>query len=93
MAYGRWWCGTSQSIPWDDTTDLGYAVECYNDSGETGLFGELEYHTPAIGGGTGLTTYLDCSQVWAFRGEEQPIRTVGERLLGQGLLTDHDIGG
>lgn len=67
--------------PWDDTTDMGYAVQCYSDSGSLGSFGEFEYHSPAIGYGTGMTSYTDCSQVWAFRSDESVIKQIAERLL------------
>ena len=73
-------------VPWDDPADLGYVVEIYNNNGEGGEFGEMEYHTPAIGGDTGLDSYLDRSQLWAFRGPGDLIRVAGERLLGPGLL-------
>lgn len=68
--------------PWDNLDDLGYAFQAYNDDGQLGTFGELEYHVPAIGGRTGLTGSWDCSQVWAFSGPEEPIRTIAGLLLG-----------
>ena len=67
--------------PWDDPDDLGYAVQCYNDDGTLGDFGELEYHTPAIGYGTGMTCYRDCGSVWAFRAEQSLIQRIAGRLL------------
>jgi hypothetical protein len=45
-------------------------------------FSELEYHSPAVGFGTGLTEYLDCSQLWAYRGTAAEIEGLTERLLG-----------
>jgi len=73
-------------VPWDSPEELGYAFEAYNDDGKLGAFGELEYHVPAIGGDTGLTSSVDQSQVWAFSGLEEPIRAVAELLLGPGVL-------
>ena len=69
-------------VPWDDLDDLGYAIQCYNDNGDLGQFGEMEYHTPAIGDGTGLSSYQDRSQVWAFLGDGQSIDEALRRLLG-----------
>jgi hypothetical protein len=69
--------------PWDDLGDLGYAFQAYNDDGALGAFGELEYHTPAVGGDTGLDSYVDRSQVWAFAGEEERILEIAEQLLGR----------
>lgn len=72
--------------PWDSPEELGYAFEAYNDDGKLGAFGELEYHVPAIGGDTGLTSSVDKSQVWAFGGPEERIRAVATLLLGLGVL-------
>ena len=58
------------------------AIQCYNDDGNLGDFGELEYHSPAIGGDTGNTTYEDRSQVWAFLGRVELVDEVAQRLLG-----------
>ncbi len=49
--------------PWNDSSDVGYAVQCYNDDGTYGNFGELEYHSPAIGGSTQRAEYHDTSLV------------------------------
>lgn len=73
-------------VPWDNLDELGYAFQAYNDDGKLGLFGELEYHAPAIGGQTGLTSSSDQSQVWAFSGPEGPIRAIAELLLGAQAL-------
>jgi hypothetical protein len=74
--------GEYVDTPWDNRNDSGYAIQCYNDDGNLGSFGEMEYHTPAIGAGTGMTAYQDRSQVWAFAGKEQDINRVGQYLLG-----------
>ena len=70
-------------VPWDDPDDLGYAFQAYNDGGTLGAFGEMEYHTPAIGGATGSDFYADRSQVWAFTGEKARVFAIAEQLLGQ----------
>ena len=69
-------------VPWDCPDEFGYAIQCYNDDGNLGDFGELEYHSPAIGGDTGNTTYEDRSQVWAFLGCVELVDEVAQRLLG-----------
>ena len=69
-------------VPWDDLDDFGYVIQCYNDNGDLGQFGEMEYHTPAIGEGTGLGSYQDRGQVWAFLGDAQSIDETFWRLLG-----------
>lgn len=69
-------------VPWDNLEDFGYALQCYNDDGKLAHFGELEYHTPAIGDGTGLSSYTDISRLWAFAGEKSSIREIATKLLG-----------
>jgi hypothetical protein len=68
--------------PWDAPDEWGYAFQSYNDNGSLGAFGELEYHTPAIGGNTGLDRYTDVSQLWAYTGPPADIERIAERLLG-----------
>jgi hypothetical protein len=55
--------GPYVDTPWLDPADTGYVVQCYNDDGTYGNFGELEYHTPAIGGSTRRTEYRDLCAV------------------------------
>jgi hypothetical protein len=68
--------------PWESRAEPGYAFESYNGGAALGAFGELEYHTPAIGGGSGPTTLTDTSQLWAFSGPPAAIAAVARRLLG-----------
>ena len=68
--------------PWDSLEDFGYAIQCYNDNGELGNFGEMEYHTPAIGYETKMDSYEDQSQVWAFWGDGKSIDHICRYLLG-----------
>ena len=72
--------------PWDDPDDLGYAFQAYNDEGTLGSFGELEYHTPAIGGEAGSDFFADRSQVWAFEGEQARVLAIAEQLLGPNAM-------
>ncbi len=71
--------------PWDAPSEMGYAFQAYN-GGHLGAFGELEYHTPAIGGRTGQNSYRDSSQLWAFSGPPDQIRAIAGQLLGQESL-------
>lgn len=65
--------------------DDGYAFQACNIRNPTlGTFSELEYHAPAIGGETGLTRSDDVSELWAFRGDQEIIRSLGELLLSAG---------
>jgi len=74
--------GTYADVPWDDPEDLGYAIQACNVNSGLGSFGELEYHVPAIGRGTGRLRCEDVSQVWAFRGSTEEIDLVARSLLG-----------
>ena len=73
--------GEYVDVPWDNTGDFGYSIQACNIKSGLGSFSELEYHSPAIGGGTGRTCSVDESQVWAYRGDPQTIRTIAQRLL------------
>jgi len=74
--------GEYVDTPFDQIEETGYAVQCYNDAGNLGDFGEIEYHSPAIGGTDLTKEYVDYSQVWAFRGSKEAIRQVCTLLLG-----------
>lgn len=52
---GCTYCDVPLSAPDSD----GDAVQVYNDSGESGGFGELEYHSPAIAVGQGVGHLVD----------------------------------
>jgi len=71
--------------PWEAPEEKGYAFKSYN-GGDLGAFGELEYHTPAIGGDSGQDSYRDASQLWAFSGATDVIRTIAGKLLGEASL-------
>ena len=73
--------GEYVDVPWRETGNLGFAIQACNVDSGLGSFSELEYHVPAIGGGTGLTSYEDVSQIWAFRGSTDSVRTIAKRLL------------
>jgi hypothetical protein len=68
-------------VPWTETGNLGFAVQACNVNSKWGRFSELEYHMPAIGYETGRRWYEDVSQIWAFRGPRETVRTIARRLL------------
>ncbi len=71
-------------VPWSSAGELGergIVFQACNVNNDLGCFSELEYHAPAIGRGTGSIEYEDVSQVWAFRGSEESIRSICQCLL------------
>jgi len=74
--------GEYVDVPWRETGNFGFAIQACNVDSGLGSFSELEYHVPAIGGGTGLTAYEDVSQIWAFRGPAESVQAIARRLLG-----------
>ncbi len=73
--------GEYVDVPWSDPGDLGYALQACNVQSALGAFSELEHHAPAVKVG-GDRPAEDVSQVWAYRGKIDAIRSVAERLLG-----------
>jgi hypothetical protein len=73
--------GEYVDVPWRESANLGFAIQACNVDSGLGSFSELEYHVPAIGSGTGLTSYEDVSQIWAFRGAVTSIQAIARRLL------------
>jgi hypothetical protein len=73
--------GLYVDVPWDDPTDLGYAVQACNVNSGLGRFSELEYHVPAAGPAAGRMLADDTSQVWAFRGSWEQVGAVAGLLL------------
>jgi hypothetical protein len=73
--------GEYVDVPWNNAGDFGYSTQACNIKGNQGPFSELEYHSPAIGYGTGRTRCVDESQVWAFRGASAQIQLIAQTLL------------
>jgi hypothetical protein len=73
--------GEYVDVPWNNTGDFGYSTQACNVKSHQGPFSELEYHSPAIGLGTGRTSCVDESQVWAFRGPGHHIHRIAQTLL------------
>ncbi|BBH20627.1 hypothetical protein Back11_19720 [Paenibacillus baekrokdamisoli] len=72
--------GAYGDVPLDRPEESGHCVQCYNDDGTLGGFGEIEYHTPLMGPGQRKMT--DISQVWCYSGDEEQIGKVATELLG-----------
>jgi hypothetical protein len=70
-----------RDFPVHDPEARGHCVQCYNDSGDLGQFGELEYHTPVIDYAQGQRQIQDYSQVWCYDGEAAIISEIQEALL------------
>ena len=69
-----------------DPTDRGYVLECYNDGGVNGAYGELEYHSPAMGNGTGRSECFDRAQLWGFQGSREDIVRMMSVFLGSAVV-------
>jgi hypothetical protein len=71
-------------VPWDESTSSGalvYSTQACSVNNDLDVCCELEYHAPAIGADTGDTRSHDTSQVWAFRGPGNAIRSIARMLL------------
>ncbi|MCQ6562122.1 DUF6786 family protein [Paenibacillus mendelii] len=66
-------------VPLDRQDDFGHCVQCYNDDGAFGYFGEIEYHTPLMESTDRVLT--DVSQVWCYVGDREQIGKVADVLL------------
>jgi hypothetical protein len=73
--------GEYADVPWTEPDDRGYSTQACSVNSRWGEFSEMEYHVPAIGGGTGLRQIEDHSQLWAFRGSKEDIEKIARVLL------------
>jgi len=73
--------GEYVDVPWNDPDWRGFAVQACNVCSGLGAFSELEYHIPAIGAVTGLSSCEDHAQVWAYRGPKKQILAIARRLV------------
>ncbi|SFL58004.1 hypothetical protein SAMN03159341_107221 [Paenibacillus sp. 1_12] len=73
-------------VPAHALSDKGHCVQCYNDSGDLGQFGELEYHTPMLDTSSGNKTLQDNNQVWCYSGKLEDMLRIQQSLLD--LLTN-----
>ena len=77
--------GEYADVPWTEPEDKGYSVQACSVNGKWGMFSEMEYHVPAIGGETGLGQIEDRSQLWAFRGSREDMGKIARSLLSSDI--------
>jgi hypothetical protein len=75
--------GEYADVPWTEPDDRGYSTQACSVNSRWGMFSEMEYHVPAIGGDTGLRYIEDRSQLWAFRGPRAEIEKIAGTLLSE----------
>lgn len=75
--------GEYADVPWTEPDDRGYSTQACSVNSRWGMFSEMEYHVPAIGGDTGLRQIEDRSQLWAFRGSKDDIEKIARYLLSK----------
>jgi hypothetical protein len=73
--------GEYADVPWTEPEDRGYSTQACSVNSRWGMFSEMEYHVPAIGGTTGLNHTEDRSQLWAYRGSREDIVKIARALL------------
>jgi hypothetical protein len=73
--------GEYADVPWTEPEDRGYSTQACSVNSRWGMFSEMEYHVPAIGGDTGLHFIEDRSQLWAFRGSTGDVDKIARALL------------
>ena len=73
--------GAYVDIPWTEPENFGFAFQACNVHSGLGAFSELEYHVPINRTPSDRSRSEDRSQVWAFRGPEERIRSVAQGLL------------
>jgi len=73
--------GEYADVPWTQPEDKGYSTQACSVNSRWGMFSEMEYHVPAIGAGTDQSCVEDQSQLWAFRGASEDIRTIARTLV------------
>jgi hypothetical protein len=73
--------GEYADVPWTEPDDRGYSTQACSVNSRWGMFSEMEYHVPAIGGDTGLSHIEDRSQLWAFRGSREDMIQIAQALL------------
>ena len=75
--------GEYADVPWTEPDDRGYSTQACSVNSRWGMFSEMEYHVPAIGGETGLRQIEDRSQLWAFRGSKEDIEKIARYLVSK----------
>jgi hypothetical protein len=62
--------------------ERGHCVQCYNDDGTIGAFGEMEYHTPILDRKRGECALTDRSQIWCYAGAPATVERIRQTLIG-----------
>jgi hypothetical protein len=73
--------GEYADVPWTEPEDRGYSAQACSVNSRWGMFSEMEYHVPAVGGNSGRQQVEDRSQLWAFRGSRENIVKIAQTLL------------
>jgi hypothetical protein len=73
--------GEYADVPWTEPEDRGYSTQACSVNSRWGMFSEMEYHVPAVGGNSGQNYVEDRSQLWAFRGSRENIVNIAQALL------------
>jgi hypothetical protein len=73
--------GEYADVPWTEPEDRGYSTQACSVNSRWGMFSEMEYHVPAVGGNSGRQQVEDRSQLWAFRGSRENIVKIAQTLL------------
>ena len=73
--------GLYADFPGGERERRDIAVQAYNDGGEYGSYGEMEYHAVAASRENGFLA-RDVSRTWCFAGSMAELRHIAERLLG-----------
>jgi len=69
-----------------DATFGGDALQAYNDDGNAGGFGEMEYHDPAVVAGRSPDSRSGSCVTHVLVGPDDAVRKVGEELLGVAII-------
>jgi hypothetical protein len=75
--------GEYADVPWTEPENRGYSTQACSVNSRWGMFSEMEYHVPAIGGKTGLSHIEDRSQLWAFRGSRADMEKIARILVSE----------
>lgn len=67
----------------DNPNDRGHCLQCYNDNGLLGAFGEVEYHTPVLDCEREGASLIDRSGIWCYSGKSETIERIRYILLGR----------
>jgi hypothetical protein len=73
--------GEYVDVSWTNLGSSASVIQACNIDCELGRYSELEYHAPAIGGKTDVSSCQDVSQVWAFSGKKDDVLAAARILI------------